>query len=374
MSKLKILVVDDEPGIRSGIIRILKNFKVDYAFMEENIGFDIIEAETGEIGIEMINNEKPDIVLLDNKLPGMQGVEVLDYINENKINTIVVMITSYASLDIAVRATKNGAYDFIPKPFTPQELKYSIESIAKHIFIKKMSDTLSLGQKQMRYDFIKALSLELKKPIAKIDEDINIIENKIYGDNINDYEKNIKSITLNFKNLKNFINDFSDLTQLETGMYNRVIKTHDIIKIAKKSIEKIKKPAHEKGIEIVFEAPEKILHNVYDAEVETVFDNLLSNALKYNLENGKIEFKITDFDDIIKITISDTGIGMEKSDITKLFNEFVRIKNEKTKDIIGNGLGLSIVKRITELYKGEINVYSNIGKGTTFIITLPKNI
>ena len=157
-------------------------------------------------------------------------------------------------------------------------------------------------------------------------------------------------------------------------MYNRVIKTHDIIKIAKKSIEKIKKPAHEKGIEIVFEAPEKILHNVYDAEVETVFDNLLSNALKYNLENGKIEFKITDFDDIIKITISDTGIGMEKSDITKLFNEFVRIKNEKTKDIIGNGLGLSIVKRITELYKGEINVYSNIGKGTTFIITLPKNI
>ena len=374
MSKLKILVVDDEPGIRSGIIRILKNFKVDYAFMEENIGFDIIEAETGEIGIEMINNEKPDIVLLDYKLPGMQGVEVLDYINKNKINTIVVMITSYASLDIAVRATKNGAYDFIPKPFTPQELKYSIESIAKHIFIKKMSDTLSLGQKQMRYDFIKALSLELKKPIAKIDEDINIIENKIYGDNINDYEKNIKSITLNFKNLKNFINDFSDLTQLETGMYNRVIKTHDIIKIAKKSIEKIKKPAHEKGIEIVFEAPEKILHNVYDAEVETVFDNLLSNALKYNLENGKIEFKITDFDDIIKITISDTGIGMEKSDITKLFNEFVRIKNEKTKDIIGNGLGLSIVKRITELYKGEINVYSNIGKGTTFIITLPKNI
>lgn len=374
MSKLKILVIDDEAGIRSGIIRILKNFKVDYAFMEENISFDILEAETGEIGLEIINNDKPDIVLLDNKLPGIQGIEVLDYINEKKIDTIVVMITSYASLDIAVRATKNGAYDFIPKPFTPQELKFSIESIAKHIFIKKMSDTLSFGQKQVRYDFIKALSLELNKPIAEIDEHIAPIENKIYGDDISDYEKDIKSITLNFKNLKSFINDFFDLTQLETGMYNRTIKTIDIIQIVKKCLAKIKKPAYEKGIEIVFNAPDKIFHNVYDAEIEAVFDNLLSNALKFNVENGKIDLKIIDLDDIIKIKITDTGIGMEKSDITKLFNEFVRIKTEKTKDIIGNGLGLSIVKRITELYKGEINVYSNIGKGTTFIITLPKHI
>jgi len=80
MEKLKILVVDDEPGIRSGISRILKNFTVDYPFMDDNFGFDVVEAATGEDAIEILEEVKPDIILLDNKLPGMSGVEVLEYI------------------------------------------------------------------------------------------------------------------------------------------------------------------------------------------------------------------------------------------------------------------------------------------------------
>ncbi|MCK5823769.1 MAG: response regulator, partial [Bacteroidales bacterium] len=142
MDNLDVLVVDDESGIRSGVTRILRNFQVDYPFMDNAISFTVTEASSGEEALEMITTKVPDIILLDNKLPGISGVEVLEYINKNQIKTIVVMITSYASLDVAVKATKNGAFDFVPKPFTPQEIKSSLENITKHLFLSKMTQKM----------------------------------------------------------------------------------------------------------------------------------------------------------------------------------------------------------------------------------------
>ena len=111
MAELKILVVDDEPGIRAGVKRILRDFKVDYPFMDEFFTFEVLEAPTGEDAIEIIKNNKLDLVLLDNKLPGIQGIEVLEFISKEKLEMVVVMITSYASLELAVKATKDGAHD-----------------------------------------------------------------------------------------------------------------------------------------------------------------------------------------------------------------------------------------------------------------------
>ena len=176
MSTLKILVVDDEPGIRSGVTRILRNFRVDYPFMEEAFDFEVFEASTGEAGIEMIEqNISPTSCLLDNKLPGIQGIEVLEYIKKKQYNIIVVMITSYASLELAVKATSDGAYDFIPKPFTPQELKSSIENITKKVFLKKMTNRLQESGKQIRFQFLSVLSHELKSPLNAIDGYLKMI-------------------------------------------------------------------------------------------------------------------------------------------------------------------------------------------------------
>ena len=96
MAVLKVLVIDDEPGIRSGVTRILRDFHVTYPFMDEDYTFEILEAPSGEEGINIIDTLKPDILLLDNKLPGIQGVEVLEYIREKKYDIAVAMITSYA--------------------------------------------------------------------------------------------------------------------------------------------------------------------------------------------------------------------------------------------------------------------------------------
>ena len=169
MAVLKVLVIDDEPGIRSGVTRILRNFHVTYPFMDEDYTFEVTEAGTGEEGIAMIEKEIPDILLLDNKLPGMQGVEVLDIVRKRNYDIFVAMITSYASLDVAVRATRDGAIDFIPKPFTPQELKSSIENITKQQYLKRITHKLKQDGKKIRYQFLSVLSHELKAPLNALE-------------------------------------------------------------------------------------------------------------------------------------------------------------------------------------------------------------
>ena len=94
MAVLKVLVIDDEPGIRSGVSRILNNFHVTYPFMDEDYTFEVTEAGTGEDGIAILESEMHDILLLDNKLPGIQGVDVLEYIR--KRNYINENITKYS--------------------------------------------------------------------------------------------------------------------------------------------------------------------------------------------------------------------------------------------------------------------------------------
>ena len=122
MEKLSLLVVDDEPGIRSGVKRILSGHTVSFPFMDDDYSFEVSEAATGEEALEILEHKPADILLLDNKLPGINGMEVLEIIRQRNLDIMVAMITSYASLEVAAKATDDGAWDFLPKPFTPAEL------------------------------------------------------------------------------------------------------------------------------------------------------------------------------------------------------------------------------------------------------------
>ena len=108
--------------------------------------------------------------------------------------------------------------------------------------------------------------------------------------------------------------------------------------------------------------------------MEIIFNNLISNAVKYNKDNGEVRCVLRDFQDKVTIAVSDTGIGISEEDIPSLFQEFVRIKNDKTRKISGSGLGLSIARRIVEdIYKGRISVKSVPDEGTVFLVELPKH-
>lgn len=371
MSKLKILVVDDEPGIRSGVSRILRNFRVDYPFMDEAFEFEVLEAATGEAGIEIIDRDQPDIVLLDNKLPGIQGIEVLEYIKKRKLGIIVVMITSYASLELAVKATSDGAYDFIPKPFTPQELKSSIENITKRVFLKKMTTKLQDTGKQIRFTFLSVLSHELKAPLNAIEGYLKMVKDREMGNNLADYDTMIDRSLDRVKGMRHLILDLLDLTRVELGKSKRDITSVDLQLMAKTAMDTMRPYSIQRDIALNLFCDKSITINGDAEELEIIFNNLISNAIKYNKEGGKVDISINQVAECIEIKVVDSGIGMSASEIEKIFDDFVRIKTEKTKHIAGSGLGLSIVKKLIDNYGGRIEVSSIPDKGSTFIIRIP---
>jgi signal transduction histidine kinase len=373
MATLKILVVDDEPGIRAGVERILRNFKVDFPFMDEMYDFAVLEAETGERGIEIIESEKPDIVLLDNKLPGIQGVEVLEYVRGKKYDIVVVMITSYASLELAIKATHDGAYDFIPKPFTPQELKSSLENISKQLYLKRMTRQMKNEGKQVRFQFLSVLSHELKAPLNAVEGYLGIMKERQLGPNFDDYNEVIDRSLKRLSGMRSLIMDLLDLTKIESGKANQKIEHCDLVNIARGSIDIMMPYAIQKDVEISLNAPEKMMKYVDPDEIEIIFNNLISNAIKYNKDGGTVEIDIYEDTSAKKTTlcVSDTGIGIKEEDKDRLFGDFVRIKTADTKNIAGTGLGLSIVKKIVELNKGEITVGSVPDKGSVFTVILP---
>lgn len=372
MAVLKVLVIDDEPGIRSGVSRILNNFHVTYPFMDEDYTFVVTEAATGEDGLAILEGDMYDILLLDNKLPGMQGIEVLEEIRKRNLDIVVAMITSYASLDVAIRATRDGAIDFIPKPFTPQELKSSIENITKQQYLKRITHRMNQEGKKIRYQFLSVLSHELKAPLNAIEGYLRMMQEKQCGELIDDYATPIERSLQRVQGMRNLIMDLLDFTKIRLERKDEKIQEVNLREIAAASIITIQPFAIQMDVSINLDIRSDAVIMADPADMEIIFNNLLSNAVKYNKIGGRIDIKIEGSESDVVIFISDTGIGITTNDTENLFTEFVRIKNEKTRNISGSGLGLSIVKKVVELYFGTISVESTPDVGSTFTIRLPR--
>ncbi|HBC77439.1 MAG TPA: hypothetical protein DCZ51_02350 [Bacteroidales bacterium] len=372
MAVLKVLVVDDEPGIRSGVTRILSHFQVNYPFMDEDYSYEVLEAATGEEGIIIIDRDKPDIVLLDNKLPGIQGTDVLEYIRNKKYDIVVAMITSYASLDVALKAHKFGATDFVPKPFTPQELKSSIENITKQQYLKRITHKMNQEGKKVRYQFLSVLSHELKAPLNAIEGYLRMMQERQSGDRIEDYATPIERSLQRIQGMRNLIMDLLDFTKIRLERKEEKIEEVHLSNIASNSIVTVRPYAIQMEVTVDLAIKSDAVMMADPTDMEIIFNNLISNSVKYNKRGGKAEIIIDENDNEVVVTFSDTGIGINEADKEELFSEFVRIKNEKTRNISGSGLGLSIVKKVVELYNGSISVVSSPDVGTTFTVRLPK--
>jgi signal transduction histidine kinase len=146
----------------------------------------------------------------------------------------------------------------------------------------------------------------------------------------------------------------------------------NVTEVARTAIETMRPQANERSITIELRADEVVNMTADRSEIEIIFNNLVSNAVKYNRDGGRVDVGISAEGEAVVITVSDTGIGMTTEECGKLFQDFVRIKNKKTKNILGSGLGLSTVRKLAHLYGGDAEVTSQAEVGTTFTVRLKR--
>ncbi len=375
METYRVLVVDDEPGMRAGVARALRDATITVPETGEDLRFETLTAEDGEAALELLAAEHVDLMLLDYKLPGINGLDVLERLDRDGDETgvLTIMITAYASLETAVTATKRGAYDFLAKPFTPAELKAAVRKAARHLAVRRQARRLAAEKRQLRFQFISVLSHELKAPLNAIDGYLKIIRDRAAGDDVAAYEKMLDRSMIRLDGMRKLIFDLLDLTRIESGQKRRDFADVDLREVAESAIETLAPAADDADVTIELEAPEALPLRADRGEMEIILNNLVSNGVKYNRPGGTVTVALADEGERARITVTDTGIGMTDEEAARLFEDFVRIRNEKTRNILGSGLGLSTVRKLARMYAGDIAVRSEPDVGSTFTVTLHKH-
>lgn len=374
MSPEKILVIDDETGIREGTKRALTAQ-----------GYEVDAAENGEQGLELIKKNSYDLILLDVMMPGISGIELIEKIHQVDPETVCVIITGYATVEMAVRAIKEGAYDFLTKPFTVDDLlivvNQGLERRRLSIEAKRLQDieqqAKKLAEEKARLEeldrgkmqFIRLVTHELQAPIAVIYTYLRLI---LEGYVPEERKREIlEKCMRRAEEQMAMIADLLELGRIQTMSSEMVVEKVQLDEILEEVIDTLRPEAEAKGLELRIHIAENIPQIRGRSDwFRSVWQNLVSNAIKYT-PHGYVEVSLGMVDREIIGMVRDTGIGIPQADLPHLFQEFYRASNAKSLAIPGTGLGLSIVRRIIEMSGGRIWVESQLEKGTTFHFILP---
>ncbi len=224
-------------------------------------------------------------------------------------------------------------------------------------------------------EFVSAVSHELRTPLTSIKGYTSIILAGALGELPDEIKTRLEKIGLHANELTDLINDMLDISRIESGKVKMKFSPCDIKLIINSVQDIFALQFKQKKIDFQIELPQQLNQIMMDnSQIQRVFINLLSNALKFTPEGGTIKIRTKDTEESILVEVSDSGIGIPPESISHIFEEFYRVENTINQNVKGTGLGLSLVKNIIEAHKGKIWVRSTPHIGTTFCFTLQKNI
>jgi signal transduction histidine kinase len=356
----RILIIDDEEIVRESCVRILKN--QDYL---------VKTADDGEMGLETLKEFLPDLVLVDLKMPGMSGFEVLEEIFAFDATIVTIVITGFATVDSAVEAMKKGTFDFIPKPFQPDELRLVIHRGLERRNLVLETIRLRNEKEMLREHFAAIVSHELKSPLGAVQQNLynlaDDLEDKVNKEQL----EKIKRLQERIKDLVKLINTWLRVISVDINKIKEQFESITILPIIEKSIETVENQAVRKDIRINTTIDQDL--NPISGEAGTLAEalvNLLTNSIKYSHIGGEINISASMKNNHLYVVVEDNGVGIAEEDLNSLFTDFYR-GNNLPKGERSSGVGLSITKRIVEAHDGIIDVKSQLGKGSTFTIRLP---
>jgi len=360
--KATILVIDDEQAMRDSCYQVLTKD-----------GYRIETADDGDSGLQKISQIKPDLVLVDLKMPGMSGMELLEKVVDIDPNIISVVITGYATVESAVEAMKRDAYDFLPKPFTPDQLRIVTKRGLERRRLALESARLRREKETMRENFVTLVSHQLRSPLASVKQYFGVILEGFVGEVASKQKEMIERAGKYVDDLLQLIDDWLDMSRIEAGNITEKFEAVALAPILSETLELLQPLAETKRITLELNLRDDLPAIEGDEDtLKQAFTNLVSNGINYNREGGTVIVSVREEVNDLVVEISDTGIGISEDDLHFVFDEFFSVRSEETRGISGSGLGLPIAKRIIEAHNGLIKIASELGKGTTLSILLPK--
>jgi two-component system sensor histidine kinase/response regulator len=357
-----VLVIDDEESMRDSCSQILVKSK-----------FRVETAEDGAIGLQKIREQRPDAVLVDLKMPGISGLDVLENLKQIDPRIVPIVITGYATVDSAVEAMKKGAYDFLPKPFTPEELRIILGRALEHRRLALEAEALRREKKLLEDHFITMVSHQLRSPLVAIQQYFEVIVGGYAGPVEGTTREMILKAYSRVDGLLRLINDWLDLARINKGQIVDKFKPLDLRALVAKLVEFLEPLAKEYSVTLEPIQPGPQALALGDEEsLDQVFSNLITNAIKYNKPNGRVKVDFKEEPESIAVSVEDTGIGIAKENLPFIFDQFYQVHRSEDKKIKGTGLGLSIAQKIVEAHNGRIEVTSELGVGTTFTVVIPR--
>jgi two-component system, sensor histidine kinase and response regulator len=372
----QVLVIDDEMGPRESLRMLLKP------------SYQVHTADSVEIGLQLLNEKKPDAIVLDIRMPGVTGIEGLRRIRQIDPHLSVIMLTGFGALETAKEAVRLGANDYISKPFDAREMREVISRNVARTRAHRTSETAASEIKQLNNRLLEELAVKEKmanlgQASAEFVHDIGNPLTIVWGyvqllaKKLEDSEKTnnpgtsggsnkeLEIIEQNVRLCRDLLGMWQNYGSVEAAPHKQI----SVSEIVREVVNSVGAMAKENGVELkcdVSDNPCSVLGDT--VQITRAIQNVVINAVQAATDSkGSVEVSCIVKEFYVDVRIADTGPGISPEQITKIFDPYFTTKQGKS----GTGLGLFITKKVVEDHHGSIKVDSTPGAGTTITIRFP---
>lgn len=384
MKEYTLLYVDDEEIN-------LKNFR--QLFFRE---YNILTAIDGQEALKILEENTVQIIISDQRMPKMQGTELLKIVAQKYSDIIRIILTGFSDIEIVKTAINEASiFRYLNKPWEKEELRHTFKQALELYRLKKDKEqlikdlaevnqnleekierrTLALQEaNDMKDHLFSVISHDLRSPINSLTSAFDLLLN-YNAVSIDDFKKMGQDISYRLKNIKDLLDTLLQWAMNQKdGIIEAKVKNIEVAELVLQNIVLYQAIANSKNINILFNNKNTENYKILaDPNLtDFIIRNLLQNAIKFTNKKGKIILAIKEENKYIKIIIEDNGIGMDKETQNKIFDKNERIQNLGTQKEKGTGLGLKVCAEYAKIQNGKIEVESELDKGSTFTLYLPK--